>query len=308
MALGAKPLLRMDGMPLPSFISAGKSEFQPGERHVERIFPAFVAMFVVEGALYFAEDGREYELTEGQWFIQTPGLRHHGYRSHSAKTSFYWIHFLPEGAWEVAEDGGGTGTASGDPQIRTADSGDGIRIPRFEFTVPMRSSYFPVEEWRRQLEKLIDDYGRQQWVAAQGRFLRLLHEMRQLHTYRDVLPAHALADRIYDYLQSHYHESPTMERLSAEFHFSADYLTKCFRSRYGVPIAEALTRLRMEHAKRLLIGTRRQVRDIAGASGYQDLAVFSRAFKKYQGQAPHLYRKTVLAGGDPRKEGESDAQ
>jgi|GEM_PF-3376457 len=283
--------LRMQGPAYPYFIGAGQSVYAPHEAHEERIFPTFVAMFVMEGTLYLTEEGREYEVEKGGWFIQTAGLRHYGHRPADKRLVFYWVHFMPAGPWSIVSD------ADHAPvQYKLLDYGDGVRVPDWEMRIGMQYPYFPLEKWRRLLDGLGDPFCRRNVLLAQSRFMRLLFGMQELEMNRLEPEGHRLAGEMHTYLSRHFTRPIPMEELSAYFHFSPDYLTRCFRARYGIPPSECLMQLRMEHAKRMLFGTQRLIREIAEEVGYADSSVFSRAFRNYQGLSPYLYRRKMMPG------------
>ncbi|WP_309120204.1 AraC family transcriptional regulator [Paenibacillus sp.] len=276
----------------PCFIYAGKSVFQLGEKHVDRIFPSFVAMFVTEGTLFFTENDKVYEIHKGEWFIQTPGWRHFGHKGATETVVYYWIHFMTPGPWEIrsSEQAECPGT------YELTKPGEGIWIPESSFSLSMHYAQFPIDKWEPLLEELIDPDLHKHLFGAQSRFLQLLYEMNTLQSAAAVSSSHLLADRMYHYLKNHFHENITMKLLSDSFHFSADYLTKCFRSKYGIPPSVCITQFRMEHAKQLLLNSNRSIHEIANEVGFNDLSIFSRAFKNYQGDSPQNYRKKVFSG------------
>lgn len=246
----------------------------------------------MEGTVYFTENGQPYELKQGEWFIQTPGLLHYGHAASSERAAYYWIHFMPTGRWDIRND---RLVAQGAGAYRVQDSGDGIRIPEYEFSVAMRHRSFPIDLWKLELEDLSSPMVNRNPLMAQSRLLKLLSDMQHLVDIVHPLSAgQRLAQRVYDYLHQHYLDTITVEQLSHLFHFSADYLTKCFRAKYGVPPIVYWIGLRMEHAKNQLISTSRPIREIAAEVGYEDLSVFSRAFKNDQGISPSLYRSRAI--------------
>lgn len=82
-------------------------------------------------------------------------------------------------------------------------------------------------------------------------------------------------------------------------------LKKGFKSLYQVSIYQYLLRKRMCMARHLLLESRMKNTDIAYACGYESLAGFSTAYRRYYGMAPGRYRKQ---GGAPAltKPGEWD--
>jgi len=55
---------------------------------------------------------------------------------------------------------------------------------------------------------------------------------------------------------------------------------------------EFVTRIRLEHARRLLLGTARPVEAIASSVGLRSRSHFSRAFRKHFGSDPSAFRRS----------------
>lgn len=180
----AYPALCFRCNPFPAFISSGKVVYEPEDKHPERIFPAFVAMFIEEGILYFKEGGNLYTLTAGQWFIQTPGVRHYGYKPGGVKTIFHYIHFLPQEKWYIKTDIPNREPASS--RIKQLESGQGIAIPQYEMELPMQG-IFSYSDWKELFDRLeqkqISGSGA---IGKQACFLELLERMVWLESEKEV--------------------------------------------------------------------------------------------------------------------------
>lgn len=99
------------------------------------------------------------------------------------------------------------------------------------------------------------------------------------------------------YMQEHLAEEISLQLLAEEFHLSAQYISQLFKNEMGVNYLTYLTNIRVEHAKRLLIGSKLPISDIAEHSGYADYRVFSKVFKKVQGITPTQYRREFAENG-----------
>ncbi|MCD9020629.1 helix-turn-helix transcriptional regulator [Cohnella silvisoli] len=283
--------LNFSSRSFPSFISAGKRIFQPGERHDERIFPAFVAMFVIKGIVHLMEDGVPYEIKDGEWFIQTPGLRHFGYKESDQETVYYWIHFLP-GDWEISAS-----DLSAPGRIVKIDMGDGLRVPDTRYSLNMNYGPFPCEEWDGPLESIVEAVLVGNWTLQQSRFMQLLERMMEFDPDRHLIPSNTVALQVYRFLLENFRKPIRLKQLAQNLHYSVDYLSRCFRLHYQTTPSAFLHRLRMEEAKLLLATSGYSVRRIAVEVGYEELSVFSRAFKNDQNVSPVQYRERIYAGG-----------
>ena len=65
-----------------------------------------------------------------------------------------------------------------------------------------------------------------------------------------------------------------------------------FLNKLGTSPLKEIKRLKMTHARHLLMNTHWQVGEIANACGYKSSEVFTRAFALYHGQSPLQHRKT----------------
>ena len=103
--------------------------------------------------------------------------------------------------------------------------------------------------------------------------------------------AHHYVQKALLYLSEHYAEPMTLSSVAAEIHISACYLSDLFSRIVGCRFVEYLTRLRLEHA-RTMLGTReRTVLDVATACGFGTVSNFTRAFRRFYGVAPTVYRR-----------------
>lgn len=96
------------------------------------------------------------------------------------------------------------------------------------------------------------------------------------------------------YMQEHLEEEVSLNILSKEFHLSAQYISQLFKSEIGVNFLAYLTNIRMEKAKKLLISTDLSIKEISLQAGYGDYRVFTKVFKKCEGNTPSQYRREFL--------------
>jgi len=92
-------------------------------------------------------------------------------------------------------------------------------------------------------------------------------------------------------LEANYSKPLTLEALASDVHISPAHLSRCFSKRMGMGVVQFMHRLRIEQACRLLRTTHRTVSEIAADVGYDEVAYFSRWFKRVIGQTPREYRK-----------------
>lgn len=128
-------------------------------------------------------------------------------------------------------------------------------------------------------------------LEAQALFLSFVHEMlrqiriRHLQNNRLDIVTEAI-----HYMQAHYQEAITAERLANIYNCSTSYLARLFKNQLGVGPIEYLIHLRVHKAKQLLLKTDARLGEIANCVGYSDVYYFSRLFKKHTGYSPIQFR------------------
>lgn len=94
-----------------------------------------------------------------------------------------------------------------------------------------------------------------------------------------------------EYMQRHYSEPITLEKVCEEVGFSVSYFSALFKKETGESFVRHLTRIRMEKAKELLSQTNLPVSQICVRVGYNDQKHFNQIFKKETDLSPGQYRK-----------------
>ena len=97
-----------------------------------------------------------------------------------------------------------------------------------------------------------------------------------------------------DYIEKNLDRPLDTELLCAHFHIGKTALYKISREYYGEGIAEHIRRMRIERARRLLAENENlSIREISEQCGFTDYNYFITVFKKYCGESPARYRKSV---------------
>ena len=108
-------------------------------------------------------------------------------------------------------------------------------------------------------------------------------------------PGKSLGDRYLDaamaYMGEHLQGNITMRSVAEALCISESYLSKLFKRKTGRSFLDALTRLRMQEAARLLEGSDMKVYEIADRLGYRDVEHFSGLFRKFTGVNPSEYKR-----------------
>lgn len=100
-------------------------------------------------------------------------------------------------------------------------------------------------------------------------------------------------DDILYYIDHNYQKSIKLEGIAPLFGYSSAYLGKIFTKSVGESFISYVDRKRVEHSKQLLLQNNLKVYEIAEQVGYKNVDYFHKKFKKYVGQSPAEYRKTL---------------
>lgn len=89
---------------------------------------------------------------------------------------------------------------------------------------------------------------------------------------------------------------PSVQYVSAQLHFSPDYLSDLLRANTGLNTQQHIHRKLLEIAKDLLGAGEWSVADIAYRLGFEQPQSFNRLFKSKTGLSPLAYRQSLKAG------------
>ena len=104
--------------------------------------------------------------------------------------------------------------------------------------------------------------------------------------------------RVLAYLRRNSANRVTLEDAAAQAHLSPAYFSRLFRQRTGRTFSDYVTRLRVEHAKRLLCSPELDMAEIAAQTGFYDQSHLTHAFKSVTGGTPGSFRRRRLRGFD----------
>jgi AraC-like DNA-binding protein len=104
------------------------------------------------------------------------------------------------------------------------------------------------------------------------------------------------------YMRRHYTEGIALDQVARVAGFAPAYFSRLFHERQGTTFVAHLTRLRVEHAKKLLCDSSLSLTRIAELTGLTARHYLNRVFKAQTGQTPIAYREAHQRMG-PRRRG-----
>lgn len=113
------------------------------------------------------------------------------------------------------------------------------------------------------------------------------------------------AESIASWINDHYKEKVSLDRLSAELNLSKYYASHVFKEVTGFTVMEYVMGCRLNQVKYLLeMEPDLPLADVSRATGFESTAHFSRYFKEKVGVTPSRYRKIKRTGIMPVNEEE----
>jgi len=93
------------------------------------------------------------------------------------------------------------------------------------------------------------------------------------------------------YINANYMNTIALDEVSGIVGFNSSYFSALFKKETGENFLEYVSKIRINKAKEFLKDTNLTIAAICEKVGYQDIAHFTRYFKKYTGLKPNEYRK-----------------
>ncbi|MHA7965830.1 response regulator transcription factor [Paenibacillus sp. CAU 1782] len=126
--------------------------------------------------------------------------------------------------------------------------------------------------------------------AIKDYMLKVLTGIAELLKERSAYSSDHVIDNIKMYINNHYAEDLTLERVSSLFYLNPSYLSHLFKEKTAENFTDYINKLRIEQAKNLLRSTDDKVYKIAKSIGYDNPKYFFRLFKKVTGTTPENFR------------------
>ncbi|WP_223070409.1 AraC family transcriptional regulator [Paenibacillus caui] len=107
-------------------------------------------------------------------------------------------------------------------------------------------------------------------------------------------------ERIFEYVEKHYQEPITLNKVAEYMGFSPYYFTKMFKKNTGMTFISFLNEYRLNKAKWILLNEDASITAVAEAAGFGSVKTFHHFFKEATGISPLKYRKTISGNNSTR--------
>lgn len=99
---------------------------------------------------------------------------------------------------------------------------------------------------------------------------------------------------VFDFIQTNYKENFTLGELSVAVQMSPAHLGRLFKKATQLTPHQYLIKIRIDHAKQLLLQQELTIGEIAASVGFFDQSHFYRYFKREVGLSPKEYRSQII--------------
>lgn len=233
-----------------------------------------VFIYCIEGGGWFKIDGREFAVTENQYFILPAGVSHSYGANENNPWTIYWIHFKGKLASNF---------------VCNHDHPIEIR-PNSHSRISDRIELF--EEIFRTLEM---GYSRENLQYVCTMFHHYLGTLNYVQQYRDAKNNESQKNDIVTaaihYMQENIEKTLTLYEIAEHTGYSPSYFTAMFNQRTNYPPLTYFNQLKIQQACKLLDFTSMKINQICYKIGIEDAYYFSRLFSKIMGMSPSEYRK-----------------
>ena len=244
---------------IPEYRASNFRCFEPGERHVTRVWHEHVLIFMTDGTLNFTEDGRSVSVCKNHYYIQKANTRQSAERESDSPRYFY-IHF--DGCIEETEVG-----------------------------LPLEGKFdsqhiLPILE---EMDKICKDPSKTKFEKSYI-FYHLLSVL-DASQKKPVSQKRALAEKIHEIILEQYRAPFSIEELSRRLSYSKNHLIDVFKKTYGTTPYKYVINLRLEYARQLLITTDKSCQSVSDECGFAEYTLFYKLFCTRFGSSPTKYRE-----------------
>lgn len=282
--------------PLPYFVIAGETLFRPGDVHERRVLKdVYDFIVVVNGRLYIQDEKDRYSMGTNEFLILAPDRLHYGYRPCDEDTKIDWFHFkvpyqvnrVSQLKIEIRKKSNRKKYYKKDPfnlylpvrgclsdQDRSAFIQNLSDLSDVDVNHKLREKRF--------LQPQVDP------LTEQQLFLKILSI---IYIKSSVSHQDNLAAQVYSYLELHYDQPFSLEKLANHFMYSKPYIIESMKKNYHQTPQRIHRQIRLENAERMLVETPLSVDEISERLSYSSTSYFIRQFKSQYKETPLEYRK-----------------
>lgn len=97
------------------------------------------------------------------------------------------------------------------------------------------------------------------------------------------------------YIRDNFRKNISLQTIADHIHVNSSYLSRLYKKETGESIVDAISKHRIDYAKKLLKDPANKVFEVACAVGIEDPAYFTHVFTKYTGMSPKEYKSSSIS-------------
>lgn len=286
---------------LPKVRMLGRIHYSEPWIHFSRTVNEYVLYVIRDGNMYLQENGIQYHLTAGDFFLLEPGLCHEGYEA--ATCHYYYAHFTHADIKRVENEAAAMLSLAEKRRKSLVSYNLDNTDPTDPITYLPKHFHLPKGEFYSILHSAVECYNAREehykrWSATQMHsfFLETAHAHLQAYSRteeRSLKKSEVIAEQLIHYLNQNYAKRLSSEDIAEKFEVNFDYINRVFSKMTGSPIFAYINILRIYNAKQLIATTDLPFTEIAYLVGVDDRYYFSKLFRKIAGMSPSEYYKEV---------------
>ena len=251
-------------------IHCGEEQCEPGHFFGPHIRDHYLIHYVESGKGIFEMNGKSYEIGGGEIFFIVPNIMSYYCADKKDPWVYKWVGISGKRVKEIFEKAG-------------------------------LSEKTPVARVGKNVENAVDKLlaaaksGNDPQLRLAACAYELLDELVKNNGYsgEDKNMGKRYVESSIGYIHRYVYKKVTVEELAETVNVDRSYLTVLFKKYIGMSPKQYILKTKMKTACEYLESTDYDVGQIAGSVGYDDLFVFSRAFKRTIGISPTEYRENI---------------
>ena len=141
-----------------------------------------------------------------------------------------------------------------------------------------------------QLMELFDPGSFSSWKQACEYLKKLTEEIREVCRISNENVITGISEKTKAYILSHLPGDLSLTAVGQAMGFNPVYLSRIFKQTEGIGIREYVENCRMGMARKMIVGSRMKIYEVAEKCGYQNTAYFIKIFKAHFGMTPQECR------------------
>ncbi len=173
---------------------------------------------------------------------------------------------------------------------------------REELTHELVAPYLEIADCLKRLTRLFLGQKRGYRFACNSIVLDIMYRLVKdfsIPMYKDDIPEPSRNQQrireIVSYIDQHYKEPLSLEKIADAFGLNSDYFSRMFRKSIGIPFTQHLNYVRLTHIYHDICATDKPIMEILDTHGFTNYKLFSKLFKELYGETPREVRRRAKA-------------